>query len=339
MSRCPSLRGGRRGATHRVRFAAAAFAVIICTILVLSEWRPLHIDMLASQTEISADQARICPDLNTVPTDFVPWLKEPWDREKVRQNGKAIIVFGTESSGSKLIALTAMRMQHLASNIGRRDPENPFAEATFWDEVAWGGHGSIGQPYSQWVVIHRSLPQYDCYPTAETLIELLGPGGFGIPLDRFYIIVATRDRTVTLRSKMLEHQPAMKAAVIEQGIAAKLLEGWVKNPDIRTYVFSYESFMMLGLAYLHPLAEFLGTGLASIDPMVLPGAVRDANVKWQAPRSLWDQLHQTIDYLFGGRRPAYQSPKVTQSSEDHGAVAGSSISQMQDLLKWKRRLH
>jgi len=250
-------------------------------------------------------------------------------------------VMGVESSGSRLAAITAMRMLHLSSNVGRRDINNPVVEKAFWDEVNWSGHGSIGQPYSNWVVVHRSLPQFDCYPTVENLVKLLGPGGFGIPKERIYVIIATRDRHTTLRSKLLEHQPSMEAAKTEQLIAEKLLQGWVKTHEVPTYVFSYESFMSLGVAYLSPLAEFLGTGESSIDPMVLPQGINDANVKWQAPRSIWQQLHQGVDFIFSRRHPAFTTPVGKPESGTVAPAPSSeqprktgSITMMKDLLKW-----
>jgi len=264
----------------------------------------------ANSFKMNAQTIRWCPD--AIPDDFVPWLRDPWDKTLVAERGRAVIIVGTESSGSKLAALTIDRMLHYQANSHRLDESTHESKRSFWDEVQWGGHGSIGQAYSQWVVIHRSLPHGDCFPRLESLLAMLGPRGLGMREDRIFVVVATRDRTTTLGSKVLDHQADTRVASHEQQIAAGILAEWVLSDEVNPYVFSYEAFMLLGLAYLKPLAKFLKLDHTKVlHPAMVDGsletmpALQDANVKWHSARSLWQRAHQVVDYLFNHRAPSY----------------------------------
>jgi len=256
--------------SHRVWLGALALlAVVFSTFRVLS---------FEGDLPKKAPVPVLCRALQT---DKLPKLNSSSSSKTV------VVVVGLESSGSKLLATLIQRLAFPA-------PEDPAR--------AWSGHGVYVRcapnrsPTRCFGVMHLSLPYDDCFPDPAAELAALHAHGY-----RTRLVLALRDRSISLRGKVLGHQRDKTTARIEQEIGTTLLaslatrDGGGRNDGEDApapLLFSYESLMVLRGTYIERLARGLnltGTpggdrrddGGDAFDPDgALDLHLRDGNPKW-----------------------------------------------------------
>lgn len=239
------------------------FAVLIWVVLwnqptvgkqlhfMAGEWKTQSSKLMdaASSVDNPLEDAEWTPRQASVVEDLVN-LRANYMSIPRQARTKFVLVVGLESSGSKLAAkLIAMRF-------------GPGEDA-----VEWSGHRhfltihkpdrSAGLEKSGTVVVHRSLPHWDFFPDVESMLAQALCDGF----KEAYMVVATRDRHISFRSKLATHQSDSGVAAREQVAAQVYLRSVLSRGLFPTFVFSYESLMLLGPPYVHELYAFVGERL------------------------------------------------------------------------------
>ena len=64
-------------------------------------------------------------------------------------------------------------------------------------------------------------------------------------MEEMKLIVATRDPTITLKSKLDTHQRGVAAALREQARGTAMLGELVRDPPCPIFLWSYETFQLL----------------------------------------------------------------------------------------------
>jgi hypothetical protein len=235
-------------------------ALCVCTLqfFVLLNQYLLHAEI----DDLSDQPLRLCNhrtenDLVTV-----------WDFMRQRDNDniikQAVIVVGLESSGSKVAALSAADILEYPKHV----------------HTLWSAHGARagcfhrGGKHFCTSVVHRSLPHGSCFPQVDQLVKIFHEHNF----HDVKLIVATRDKTISSQSKAWTHQSNPRVANLEQHLAVRQLASLIIDPPVPAYVFSYESYMMLGQAYMVPLLAFLDKPAGWIDRLER-GPIEDGNKK------------------------------------------------------------
>ena len=241
-------------------------------------------------------------------------VSNPKERTKI-----AVIVVGLESSGSKLATKVILK---LAFNSARNNSKFRIS-----------GHGTYGycgrsnnSPTADcYGVIHLSLPYNDCFPDLNRELENLHSNGI-----QTRIVIATRDQTTSLKSKLVDHQRSYSVATTEQHIATKILNSLMTTPpsssatslqnnvktedfggsgsalDDEPIIFSYESLMLLRGPYVERLARSLKLELPSESKQAkqnskntemydlldeLGSSLIDGNPKWMTTKyRMWSWL-------------------------------------------------
>jgi len=176
-----------------------------------------------------------------------------------RRSKTVVVVVGLESSGSKLLAQLILRLAFPAPERGPEDPTR-----------GWPGHGGFVRcgrnrsPTWCFGVMHLSLPHNDCFPDLAAELAALRAHGY-----RTRLVLALRDQSISLRSKLVTHQRDRTTARIEQEIGTQLLaalatqdEGEDAPPPV---LFSYESLMVLRGTYITRLAHGLNLTMTPED--------------------------------------------------------------------------
>jgi hypothetical protein len=149
---------------------------------------------------------------------------------------KCIIVIGPESSGSKLAAKIC------AHAVG------VHAFGT-WNAVGWTDGCESGHR-----VCHRSLPfgTAASFPDLESMIAE--------HRDRYDIrlVLTTRDRTLSELSRRTRFGKSAQQVSHETDRATTIIKT-ILGSEWPSFLFSYETFMLLGKDYLDLLYRFLGT--------------------------------------------------------------------------------
>jgi hypothetical protein len=138
----------------------------------------------------------------------------------------------------------------------------------------------------------------------EQLISLYTDHGF----DDIKLVIATRDKSISAQSKAWNHQSNSRIANLEQRLAELQLANALRNPPIPVYIFSYESYMLLGQTYLVPLLTFLKKPVSWIDTMETE-MVTDGNSKHVQGTTLITGLIQIPKAFFFARQSAVMSRK------------------------------
>lgn len=160
--------------------------------------------------------------------------------------GKNIIVLGTESSGSTLIAVTIARALGIENYEGRQWSEENEKE----DKVC-----------------HNSLP------AGKEIKEWPNIDKFALPNRSF--VLCTRDKNCII---LAEKSQGIKAATEQNEKAKKIMTKFLETE--RCFIWSYETFMFLEDAYLKILYNFLG-----INSTYMP-KLKDGNEKYIIPFNL-----------------------------------------------------
>ncbi len=149
---------------------------------------------------------------------------------------KCIIVIGPESSGSKLAAKVCAHALGL------------HAFGT-WNAVGWTDGCKSGHR-----VCHRSLP----YGTGAQFPDL--GSMIAEHRDRYDIrfILTTRDRTLSELSRRARFGKSAHQVSHESDRATTIVKSILRS-EWPSFLWSYETFMMLGKDYLDLLYRFLGT--------------------------------------------------------------------------------
>jgi len=300
-----SLRALRRRCNRWLFFGA----LCVCTLqfFVLLNQYLLHAEI----GDVSDQPLRLCDhrtenDLVAVWDFFSQKYREIYSANSANIIHQAVIVVGLESSGSKVAAL------YVADIL-----EHPELVHDLWD--AHGARAACfhrGKKHYCTTVLHRSLPHGSCFPQVNQLIEILRENNF----KDVKLIVATRDSTISSQSKSWTHQSNPSVANLEQHIAVRQLANLLTNPPSPVYVFSYESYMMLGQAYMAPLLAFLDKPAGWIDSLE-PGPIEDGNKKWICGFSLLTGLLQLPRSLFS-RQSAVMTAEEARQRLEAGASSG-----------------
>ena len=133
---------------------------------------------------------------------------------------RSILVIGLESSCTKIVG------QMLAINFGLIDSVSN-----------WDGHEFVED--DQVSIVHRSLPhgRQGNFLSEEFFLRFTD------------VIVVTRDWSSSLKSKLHTHNRDNYSAMIEHVTGVGILKGIVANANINSFVFSYESALLLQEAY------------------------------------------------------------------------------------------
>jgi len=251
-------------------------------------------------------------DFDTNVQSYYPRICESHQIKKLgsfvnHSGGKlVVVVVGLESSGSKLLTKLLLKLAF---------PEEPNYDVS--------GHGTYGRcqantsPLECFGVMHLSLPYYDCFP--DPLAEVAELRRSGIQTR---IVIATRDHSMSLRSKLVDHQRDAATARIEQQLATSMIQSLINvdrnKGEEEPIMFSYETLMLLRGPYVQRLAEALHLSLpkeetrssSSTDLLMerLGLHLKDGNPKWMtfqaAIKSFVVGLYRRLG--FGARTPAFQ---------------------------------
>lgn len=145
---------------------------------------------------------------------------------------KCVLVMGTESSGSKLIAKICSHVLEIQM----------FGD---WNGNAWSDNG-INKVY------HRSLP-YNNPPQYPNIDELLFDNRENYQI---YFILTTRDNTISELSRSNKYAKPREQSRLESHKAREIMTNILRS-NHRSFIWSYETFMFLQLEYLKKLYQFL----------------------------------------------------------------------------------
>lgn len=134
-----------------------------------------------------------------------------------------VLVFGPESSGSALI--TRIVGLHMGIKIGG------YGRAVCLDDV----------------IEHTSLPcgKKSKFPPVDEMV-----------LEFTHVIITTRDTTISQLSKGRRFKKLRMHSEMENRFAAEFIRK-VMEQDVNYFIWSYETFMLLGDPYLNTLLDWL----------------------------------------------------------------------------------
>ncbi len=145
---------------------------------------------------------------------------------------KCVFIIGPESTGSKLIARVCAHVLSIAD----------FEE---WNGSAWCDNGKHK-------VCHRSLP-YNIPPTFPDIEKWIAENQKEYHLS---FILTTRDVTISHLSRASRWKKTIEQCSVETKEAKKIMTQVIKGKHPH-FIWSYETFMFLGLIYLKQLYGFL----------------------------------------------------------------------------------
>ena len=153
-----------------------------------------------------------------------------------------IFITGPESSGSTLAARIISNALGFESWNGRG-----FNCCNDGQCDAHNGYTTPCKPTDP-LVCHRSLPFRHHWPPIEEWNKIY---------DGKYII-CTRDNTISRRSQLNRFGWKSTELLYSEGKQAKdILRSLVKDEHIPTFIWSYETYILLGNTYLELLADFI----------------------------------------------------------------------------------
>ncbi len=157
-------------------------------------------------------------------------------------HSRIILVTGPESAGNRLLTATISKATGL---------EHDDAAFEGWIE---GGRPAKGRGF----VALRTMPHGGLagerlfYDAVKFGRQLQDEG------HRVDVIIPIRDRTVSILSKAREHTEGDMARAMQEMDTAADQVRHIINSELRVFLFSYESWMYLGQAYLVQLYKWLG---------------------------------------------------------------------------------
>ena len=156
---------------------------------------------------------------------------------------KVFIIAGSESSGNKLL----YKILSMANNIKK----------VSHDVVDEWEINKITYNKDTHLVCFRSLPSYPKgtgkrrFTNILDLYKNLEKTGY-LP----YIIIPVRDPLCVEKSKTRNHTKNKEISEEEINIAKKQISAIIKS-NVRSFIFSYETFMFIGRDYLYLLSSFI----------------------------------------------------------------------------------
>jgi len=189
-----------------------------------------------------------------------------------RKSNQCVFVIGPEGSGSKLAARLC------ADALGIR----PFSE---WDGDGW----CEGESHK---VLHRSLPYGDPprFPDIGQWVAL------NEGKSDLYFVLTTRDQTLSEYSR-LSRFPKSLSQLRSESEHARASMAEVMRGGQKYFIWSYESFMLLGADYLEDLHRFLGAESGSIPRLADGNAARIARGwvgRWHVIRSVCERYARSL---------------------------------------------
>lgn len=148
---------------------------------------------------------------------------------------KAVLVTGPESSGSKLIAKTlahALEIKEFGTWDGTRTVSNTGAKVHHQSLPSKLGVNKEWLDIGEWYTEHNK--NWDTY-----------------------IVLNTRDKNISILSKLKRFQKAYQNSEYEMEKASEIISS-VINSNYRYYIFSYESLILLKDDYLQLLYKYIG---------------------------------------------------------------------------------
>lgn len=158
-------------------------------------------------------------------------------------NNKCVFVIGPESSGSKLVARICSHVLQIQD----------FDD---WNGTAWSDRG-------EHKVCHRSLP-YNLPPKFPDIEEWISTHHESYDLC---FILTTRDITLSELSRIERFSKSKPQVEAESAKAREIMLDVLRKP-YPVLIWSYETFMFLGLAYLKQLYQFLGVQSDFCPPII-----------------------------------------------------------------------
>ncbi len=174
---------------------------------------------------------------------------------------KCIFVIGPESSGSTLLA--------------------QIISAALNGDQEWSGRGfnccNKGKCDADngYMFPHEEVEHLVCHRSMPFLQEAVWP-----PIEKWKehydatFVISTRDTTISKLSVVNRFNRSPETVEAHQERARKDITQLLKE-DSKTFLFSYETFMYLGDAYIQELYQFLG-----IKSDYMPESLRDGNLKY-----------------------------------------------------------
>ncbi len=145
------------------------------------------------------------------------------------------IVCGPESSGSVLVAKT------LSYAIGK---------CSFPGE--YSGYGYNNNSICENLVLHRSIPYMRPKFWHQDLLNEISK--FNSSFDKVNFILTTRDKNISLKSKMRRFGDDLLEAQEDILKASVFFDQLTLNPN--TFIWSYESMVLLGKSYFKRMYNF-----------------------------------------------------------------------------------
>lgn len=164
---------------------------------------------------------------------------------------KCIFIIGPESSGSKLVARICAHVLNIVD----------FNE---WDGSAWCDMGNHK-------ICHRSLP-YNIPPQFPDITKWIRDNENDF---KIHFVLTTRDITISQLSRSERWSKHQEQTVRESTIAKKIMSQ-VMQSSFPHIIWSYETFMFLGTAYLQHLYKFLEVK-SDFTPELLDGNLKRIN--------------------------------------------------------------
>jgi len=173
-----------------------------------------------------------------------------------------IFVTGPESSGSTLIAKILSEVLGNPSWTGRG-----FNCCNDWQCDEASGYTQPCRPVEH-LVCHRSLPFKHFWPPIDRWKEMY---------DGKYII-CTRDKNISRNSQLTRFKWKTDGLLLEEEKkVAGLLDDLINDPNTPTFIWSYETYVLLGHSYLNLLADFVEIPRANFEHIKPP---RNENNKY-----------------------------------------------------------
>ena len=145
---------------------------------------------------------------------------------------KFVLVIGRASTGSKLIAKL---MAHILG---------------VTEYGTWEGHDCPIENNSENIVIHKSLPNDRDWPDVNGIIS-------EYPDHEIYIIITTREETLAKQSRTDTYHWTEEQEENDKFLSKNIISS-VMNSGNKFFIWSYETFMFLGIDYLISLCKFMG---------------------------------------------------------------------------------
>ena len=146
---------------------------------------------------------------------------------------KCVFTVGPESTGSMLVARILAHVLEI----------EPYGQ---WNGVGWNDRGKHR-------ICHRSLP-FDIPPRYPNIDQWISSNEGDYDL---YFVLTTREIALSESSRMSRFKKPNDQVECES-IRAREIMADIMQRDVNLFIWSYETFMFLGIDYLRMLYRFIG---------------------------------------------------------------------------------